>query len=241
MTDNKEVRTLEHYVAYLDFMGTKEIVYKDTDDKYLKEINDIYNSAVNFVNKINLFDDKKTFIKIFSDNILIAEEITENPKLNRDNLEKICSYCCAIQHFALKKGHLVRGAILKDKFFYNEIFVYGKALLNAVKIEEKCAFYPRIVAKQDIFKNASSYFSQYQEDGYFFLNMFMYSQDLDTAIYRNKLLDNLKLNKSNERAVQNIIWVIIKYNSFFSYMNKEIKRYPSFEPINDKEIKDILD
>lgn len=233
-------KTEEYYVAYLDFLGTRSFIEKDKENKYLNELNSICSSAIEFVNRINLFDKKETFIKIFSDNILIAEKLTGNPKLNRNNLERICSCCCAIQHNALKEGYLLRGAIVKGKFFHNKIFVYGQALVDAVNIEENIATYPRIVANQEIVKNASSYFFQDDTDGCFCLNMFMYSQDFDTIHYRNKLLENLQLNKENFKAIQKIRWLITKYNNYFSYRNKTLKIYHSFKSINNKEIEDAI-
>ena len=67
-----KLTTSNYYLAYLDILGTRNIVAKDKDDRYLNELNKIYENAINTKLTINNWDNIHINAKIFSDNIFIV-------------------------------------------------------------------------------------------------------------------------------------------------------------------------
>ena len=119
------------------------------------------------------------------------------------------------QLFVLSKGYLIRGAITEGKFYKNETFVFGKALVEAVNIEEKIAIYPRIILQDSLISLASQYALQ-DNDGKFYLNCFIYPTGLKHINYKYQILEQLKLNKDKEEIKQKIMWLVSYFNSFYS-------------------------
>ena len=105
-----------YYVAYLDFLGTTDNILKDNAGKFLNDLNSICKTAIDSIKTINEFGNNDIFIKIFSDNILLACEVEQKinyiPKINI-----LCSLCLHIQMEALKRELLIRGGIVKGLFF----------------------------------------------------------------------------------------------------------------------------
>ena len=87
---------------------------------------------------------KNIKFKIFSDNILICEEIEEtNPKQAVVEIFEILDKIEELMFTA--KALFIRGAIVVGDLHFDDNFVYGKALVNAYQLESKVAIYPRIV------------------------------------------------------------------------------------------------
>ncbi|UKI41495.1 MAG: hypothetical protein L6V95_16040 [Candidatus Melainabacteria bacterium] len=57
---------------------------------------------------------------------------------------------------SIKGGYNRRSFFIKNS--YNDVFVYGKALIDAVEIEEELAIYPRVVAQKSIQETLPQYF-----------------------------------------------------------------------------------
>src|SRR5574344_387156 len=163
--DRQRLTTSEYYVAYLDILGTKDIVKKDKNDKYLNALNSIYQNAILQAQaSLANYNNKEFFVKIFSDNILIAINLEENERYSKTKLERLINLVGLIQLKTLEKGYLLRGAIAKGDFCKNDIFVHGKALVDAVILEENNAIYPRIILQSpaEIARN----FANIDNDGY---------------------------------------------------------------------------
>jgi len=60
------------------------------------------------------------------------------------------SYASWLHHLALKKGFLMRGAITKGWLWHEKGIIVGKALIEAVAIEEKVSVYPRVIVGNEI-------------------------------------------------------------------------------------------
>ena len=134
-----KLTTSNYYLAYLDILGTRNIVAKDKDDRYLNELNKIYENAINTKLTINNWDNIHINAKIFSDNILLFIKLDGQNDENK--LMSLISLSAMIQCRALDRGYLLRGAITCGNFFENERFVHGQALINVVNLEEKNAIY----------------------------------------------------------------------------------------------------
>ena len=112
-------------------------------------------------------------------------------------------------------GYLLRGAITEGLFYKddNNIFVYGKALIDAVEIEEELAIYPRVVAQKSIQETLPQYFEECA-DGNFILQNFIFHTGFP-EIYKQNLLEIYKKSYKNEKVKQKIMWIISLFNSYY--------------------------
>lgn len=203
-----------YIIAYLDILGASKFMAEDSEF-FLNDLNIIHEEAIRDVAFTNVITKKDISIKIFSDNILIAVKTTKNDINRKDKIEKMFNLAGNIYINALNKGYLIRGAITEGKFYKNETFVFGKALVEAVNIEESIAIYPRIILQDSLIPFASEYALQ-DNDGKYYLNCFIYPTGLKHVNYKYQILEQLKLNKDKEEIKQKIMWLVSYFNSFYS-------------------------
>ncbi len=224
-----KLTTSEHYVAYLDVLGAK--VYMDKDsDKFLNDLNSIYYDAMSQVVFDGLNFDKITYTKIFSDNIVLAVKIEDDAEKEKKKLERLLNYVGNICNNALYHGYLMRGGITKGDFCCNKTFAYGKALVDAVKLEDTMAIYPRIIVQKEIAEILPQYFQECS-DGYMMLNSFIYHHMPD--IFKHNLIELYKKYSNNDKVRQKIKWVISYFNSY--YINSILKLQITNEELAEKE------
>lgn len=132
-----------------------------------------------------------------------------------DKLTKLLNIAGNIQTEILGYGYLMRGAIVEGNFYHDEKFVYGKALVEAVNIEENVAIYPRIIVQKQIQEVVRQYCYQ-DTDGEYYLNSFLYCSGMSYVGFRINLLDMLKKYTNNQRIIQKIMWAITYYNKYYS-------------------------
>lgn len=142
-----------HIVAFLDFLGAADKMKSEKkSDEFLQEIYTVYAFARHIVERTEKERDRKLKIKIFSDNILIAEEIEDYQ--NTDSIVKtyadVEQFAILMYTNALLNQNLMRGAISRGMLYMDDTFAFGEALIDAHDIESKIANYPRIIVSQDI-------------------------------------------------------------------------------------------
>ena len=147
----------EYYVAYFDVLGYKE-AFKKSDDVSAKLVEaieqsiDLMKQIVSIVNdpSIDTLEEKsKIEYKVFSDNVLICRKKTEY-LLSEFDLVYFLRLIATIQRVFCEGSRLVvRGGITKGPLYLTNDFVGGKALIDAVELEES-AVYPRIVVNDCI-------------------------------------------------------------------------------------------
>ncbi len=210
-----KIHTSNYCVAYLDVLGAENYMKGDLADKFLNDLNSIYFDAINDISFTNYVTQKDIQVKIFSDNILLGIQINENDGLRKDKIEKILNIAGNIFNNALYHGYLLRGAITEGPFYKddNNIFVYGKALIDAVEIEEELAIYPRVVAQKSIQETLPQYFEECA-DGNFILQNFIFHPGFP-EIYKQNLLEIYKKSYKNEKVKQKIMWIISFFNSYY--------------------------
>lgn len=210
-----KIHTSNYCVAYLDVLGAENYMKGDLADKFLNGLNSIYFDAINDISFTNYVTQKDILVKIFSDNILLGIQINENDDLRKDKIEKILNIAGNIFNNALYHGYLMRGAITEGPFYKddNNIFVYGKVLIDAVEIEEELAIYPRVVAQKSIQETLPQYFEECA-DGNFILQNFIFHPGLP-EIYKQNLLEIYKKSYKNEKVKQKIMWIISFFNSYY--------------------------
>ena len=212
-----KIHTSNYCVAYLDVLGAEKFMKRANSDKFLNDLNSIYFDAVNDVSFVNQVNNKDIYIKIFSDNILLAIEIGENDELRTAKLERIINLVGIIYNNALYHGYLLRGAITEGPFYknaYNDVFVYGKALIDAVEIEEKLANYPRVIVQKEVQETLPQYFEECA-DGCYVLNNFLFTGLIMPDVYKHNLIEMYKKYSEDEKVKQKIMWMITHFNCFY--------------------------
>ncbi len=229
-------KTSKYCVAYLDVLGTKEIISNDKNNEHLNKLNMIFKDAIEEVDLTKKIDNKDFFVKIFSDNIILATRTETKDRV--ENIKLLCLVISNIIEEFLTYGYLMRGAIVEGDFFCNDTLVYGKALIDVVELEEKYSIYPRIIVQEGI-KDVFPFYFQKCADGWDILNnYFVNDHGISGCNFKVSLLDLLKKNKNNKKTVQKIMWAITYFNEYNK--SKKENGYISCYFISDKEISDAL-
>ena len=138
----------EHYVASLDLLAGKALIYNDEQFEHLNRINNIYTSWIT-IGKHATFAEKLK-IKIFSDNIIIATENT-----GQRSLEDLLEFVGDMAEHFLSCGYKLRGGLAKGELYIDDIFVWGKGLVSAYLLENDSAIYPRILISDSVYADIS--------------------------------------------------------------------------------------
>ena len=196
-------KTSRHCVAYLDLLGGKNIILNDNKSEHLNKINMIFEDALR-ESKMFAHD---IFVKIFSDNILLAVPTDDDNR--KQNIEKIIVLVRNIVQEMADYEYLIRGALTEGDFFHNDIIVYGKALVEAVEMEEEYAIYPRVIVKKEIYELFPQYFYECA-DGWHSVNHYISGFAFDS--FKTPLLQQLTNNKDNIKVRQKIMSAITDFN-----------------------------
>lgn len=144
----------QHMIAFLDILGSADAIMHD-EFSFFSSVYELFGTSKalceQFGEQLHFSNIK---IKAFSDNIIFVQAIPPH-----------CSYVeqCSIigamsfftsmfQFLALSKGILIRGGITVGSLCFNETFVWGKALVEAYRMENIYAIYPRVLVSPDIVK-----------------------------------------------------------------------------------------
>lgn len=228
--------TSNHIIAYLDILGAKDIICNDNNFDFLNHLNMFMEDAIEESGGGVFPREEKIYIKIFSDNILLAIELKENDEQRENKIAILFNTVANIYNEILRYGYLMRGAIVEGEFFHNDIIVYGKGLVEAVHMEEKEADVPRILVRVKV-SESNSYYLMQDTDGEFFLNIFHLCNAFDDVAFKINLLELLKKHKNNEKIKAKIIWMIKYFNSWFT---KYEYRIMNQQRITDEEIENAL-
>ncbi len=156
--ENKQPEPIkEYYIAYFDLLGYKKF-FEDHPDKvgdFLQIIHEAISNTINYIREINSsrigVEIGKLFIrkKVFSDNILLCLETT-TAEVEYPRFLAFLAIVADIQrNFVLRYGLFLRGGITIGELSFNEDFVFGKGLIDAVALEET-AIYPRIIMDKSV-------------------------------------------------------------------------------------------
>lgn len=153
----------EYYVAYFDVLGYKE-AFKKSEEVSAKLVESIERSIglmkqivsiVNAPSDESIVEKSEIEYKIFSDNILICCKENKNI-ISEYFLESFLRLVAIIQRVFFTDFQLVvRGGITKGPLYLTNDFVGGKALIDAVELEES-AVYPRIIVDSCIWSELKS-------------------------------------------------------------------------------------
>lgn len=229
-------KTSNHIIAYLDILGAKNMICNDNNFAFLNHLNMFMEDAIEESGGGVFPREEEIYIKIFSDNILLAIELKENDEQKENKIAILFNIVANIYNEILRYGYLMRGAIVEGEFFHNEIIVYGKSLVEAVHLEEKEADVPRILVRVKV-SESNNYYLMQDKDGEFFLNIFHRCAFFDDVAFKINLLEMLKKHKNNEKIKEKIIWMINYFNSWFTKLDYRLMNQ---QKITDKEIQEAI-
>lgn len=233
-----DYKTSNHIIAYLDILGATNKICNDDDFSFLNHLNMFMEDAIEESGGGIFPHKEKIFIKIFSDNILLAIELKENDEQRDDKIAALFNTVANIYNEILRYGYLMRGAIVEGEFFHNDNIIYGKALVKAVHLEEKVAKVPRILVKTSVTEPHSFYYLMQDKDKELFLNIFHLCESFDDVAFKISLLEMLKKNKENDHIKEKIMWMINYFNSWFT---KYERRLLNQQKITDEDITKALE
>lgn len=160
-------------------------------------------------------------VRIFSDNILICEEIDEkNPAIA---IYEVLSVIEKIEFEQFKIGALfLRGSFVVDNLYFGENFVYGPALLKAYELESKTAIYPRVIMDDSVLKLIkieNSFITLDNDNAYFYDYLQAYiTKNRDSSFDKlsrlsGNILVNLQSKNITESVIKKMDWLINYFNN----------------------------
>jgi hypothetical protein len=132
----------QHFVAFLDVLGFKEMVADDLmndTNVHLLKLYKCHQGAADIFR-----DDPTCTITQFSDSIVISKPYDAGSFAGF--VQQVANY----QRLLLDEELLCRGGIAVNKHFSNNSFTFSAGLIDAYGVESKTARYPRVVISPDV-------------------------------------------------------------------------------------------
>lgn len=214
----------KYLIAYIDFLGMTEKMQQQSSFESLQILKFILTRAkknaafISDINTINSFE-----IKVFSDNVVIAQKI-RTEKL-ADQIVSILNLISLIQFEAFFQFDFpLRGGITIGELFIDDTVVWGTGLINAYRIENSLANYPRVLISDEVIEayskceNSSiNLFSLIKKDydGVWFVDFLLAAPNLKLIPEISaSLYDKAKLHANEDlRVRQKFNWIISYFNS----------------------------
>ena len=76
-------KTSKYCVAYLNVLGSKDIIYNDENNEHLNKLNMIFENAISEVAVTKKIKNKDFVVKSFSDNIILATKTKTKDMISR--------------------------------------------------------------------------------------------------------------------------------------------------------------
>lgn len=159
---SETLHTEKYFIVYLDLLGSKNRIMGEESEKWLNVINELYSAALKYQKNLlnDVYTSEKSYVKIFSDNIILAVKVPEDPASYSNALYFLSYFTSYFQTHALTDYQwLVRGCLTSGDLYINinekEIsvddqiprssLIWGEALVRAYKCESNLAVYPRVI------------------------------------------------------------------------------------------------
>lgn len=141
----------QRYTAFVDILGFSEIIRElGSEDPREEEIVKAINSIAPY-RENNYFAGTGFQIQNFSDSVVLSIPAS------KENLRKILAALTNLQENFLRLGLFLRGGMTKGLLHHDNTTAFGRALLDAISLEENIACYPRIVIGRPVFEDIQSY------------------------------------------------------------------------------------
>lgn len=153
INQNVQITYEKGYVAFLDVLGFKEMVFSEELDKINLYIDSI-EKAINYLKSIQVKQELEIGYIVISDSIIIYIKHGANRAENIERLRNLCIAIGFLQVTLAVKGIWLRGAISSDDVYFNseKNQVIGKAYIEAYLLEEKFVSNPQIILDNSIIK-----------------------------------------------------------------------------------------
>lgn len=223
--ETREKKFDDYIIAYIDFLGIKEKMKKDSSFESLQILKFLLSGTkktAGYISDINIINDFD--IKIFSDNIVIAQKVNEE-KLNEQIISMV-NLIGAIQfHSLMQFDFWLRGGITIGELFIDNSVVWGTGLIEAYNIENDLANYPRVIIAdkllrrfEDCEKKTLNLFALIKKDfdGLWYVDFILATPNLKMIPTISEFLGEKVILYSNEpdRVKQKINWMITYFNSY---------------------------
>lgn len=218
---NKKIKYDDYYIAFLDILGFSNIV-KEKDANYIHKIFTNVKMAKKLVPKDRGGSIKeKTKFYFFSDSIVVAI-----PSNEENAFASISSNCLLIQHALWSYGPPVwlRGAIVKGSLYCGKTEIFGPALVEAYKLEENLAKYPRIIMTKDTYEKGilesidreEVSFISSTDDGLKMISTLPYPKFLLGGEALRLQIENTLKFETNPNVREKYVWLRNYFNKFIS-------------------------
>lgn len=206
----------KHVIAYIDLLGTSERIKKDYEYKEFLKIQNAYEQMKKIYTE-GWMKQENIKVKFFSDNIIIAREVTVD---NNESISFLINQmnCLAadFQFVFLICRVPTRGGLTVGELFIDDTFVWGTGLLRAYELENKIAVFPRIVIDPLLLDTVISEYANnvktYRIDGGLpIVDCFSLINDNGTLEETKKAVKDL-LSEASERTVGKIEWLRASLN-----------------------------
>lgn len=146
-----------YYIAYFDLLGYKDF-FKNNPDKvelFLENIHDAVRDTQSYMQEVSSspiaggLGQLSIRVKIFSDNVLLCLEVGTSTLESVRFLTYMAIVADIQRRFVLQYGLFLRGGMTIGALSFNDDFIFGQGLIDAVALEE-LAKYPRIIIGQTI-------------------------------------------------------------------------------------------
>lgn len=227
----QKYRTKPAVVAFIDVLGSSEAI-KNNANESLNAIHIAYDETIIQFKQYNSEYIKEPKVNIFSDNIILSNDIIEGKE--DCALYSIIFFSALLQMNMWVNGLLVRGGISCGNFFSDERMIWGNALIRAYTLEGQIAIYPRIIVETEISKIIYPMMQSKKVrllcedfDGMYFIDPFGTNNKENGLYLLEQFIDDntIRLNKSKEnlKVYQKINWIqryfLEKYREIIDYKN----------------------
>ena len=239
-----------HFVAYIDFLGIKNLI--ERDNLSLAELfSTVYKQIDTNISQINLIEKVHFKTKVFSDNLVLCFEIKNNEKKDIlfNKLNYFFAFLSAFQYFTLKDyGLTTRGGVTMGNMYIDDTFLIGKAIDDVYYFENTVANYPRIIVNSNIVDKFKDVFPQINKivkkdfDGEYFIDYLNLPSEADNLIIRKKIEELFTKSAINGNIKipisQKLNW-LNSYNN--SYIEKKISLSTLIDKLTPEEVKKLLE
>jgi len=163
----KELEKKYSVAAFIDILGYKELILKESLERELELFNDLkeaidkaieytaksIKSTLEYLDKSSSSREslaKRLNVKQFSDNIYFSFDYSNNNNLDLYfGIYIITAISCLYQRLMIGKGYFVRGGIAIGLNMVDDNFIFSTALIKAVETEKE-TIYPRITMHKEL-------------------------------------------------------------------------------------------
>ncbi len=202
-------------VAFIDVLGSSEAI-KSNANESLNAIHTAYDETIIQFEKYNSEHLNEPKVDIFSDNIILSNEIIEGKEERA--FFSIIFFSALLQLNMWINDLLVRGGISYEDFFSDERMIWGNALIRAYKLEGQIAIYPRIIVEPEMAEIINPMVKPERGrllcedfDGIYFVDPFGIKQkDIGLYLIEQFIDDNtirLRNSQGNLKVYQKINWL----------------------------------